>query len=188
MLSKARQTFLALTQPFDSDYWAYWETILKGAEWIQCSKSMGQSRSNKPFICSFSCFPRFKKYLHTPMTKTADVKNHLLQLLKPSGPVTHSKINSQLLHCLEPNTDTDRILAKTNLAKDPTNYGLRREHPYYCLTCKKKFTMIDTNEVTRVTSRLSARTLHMFQITLQHCTTKKYAEIFHLKWRLKIKR
>lgn len=65
--------------------------LFKGAEWIQCSKSMGQGRSNKPFICGFSPFPRFKKYLHTPMTKRADVKNHLLQLLKPSGPVTHSK-------------------------------------------------------------------------------------------------
>lgn len=48
--------------------------------------------------------------------------------------------------------------------------------------------MIDSKEVTQVISRLNARTLHVFQITLQHCTIKKYAEIFHLKWRLKIKR
>lgn len=47
--------------------------------------------------------------------------------------------------------------------------------------------MTDSKEVTRVISRLSARTLHVFQIMLQHCTTKKYAEIFHLKWGLKIK-
>lgn len=47
--------------------------------------------------------------------------------------------------------------------------------------------MTDSKEVSRIISRLSARTLHVFQITLQHCTTKKYAEIFHLKWRLKIK-
>lgn len=59
--------------------------LFKGAEWIQCSKSMVQSRPNKPFICGFSPFPRFKKYLHTSMT------NHLLQLLRPSRPVTPSK-------------------------------------------------------------------------------------------------
>lgn len=121
----------------------------------------------------------------------ADVKNHLLWTFKAQQFCHPFKINSQLFHCLEPYTDTDRVLAEANPAKDQLSYAVRIVwRPSWLLPHlkkKKKITMTDSKEVTRVISRLSARTLHVFQITLQHCTTKKYAEIFHLKWRLKIK-
>lgn len=93
MLSKARHAFLALIQSFDSDYQAYWETIFYSMEQNQFSvqNQWAEVDQISPSICSFSPFPRFKKYLHTPITRGADVKNHLLQLLRPSGPVTHSK-------------------------------------------------------------------------------------------------
>lgn len=150
---------------------------------------MGQSRSNQPFICGFSPFPRFKKYLHTPVTEQM-WKITCYGLLKPSDPVTHSKSILSYFTASSP-TDTDRVLAEANPAKDQLSYAVRTVwRPSWLLPHlkkKKKITVTDSKEVTRVISRLSARTLHVFQITLQHCTTKKYAEIFHLKWRLKIK-
>lgn len=55
----------------------------------------------------------------------ADVKNHLLWTSKAQWSCHPFKINSQLFHCLQPYTDTDRVLAEANPAKDQLSYAVR---------------------------------------------------------------
>lgn len=97
------------------------------------------------------------------------MKIHLLQLSTLSGPVTHSKSIPSYFPVLN---------AVQKLTSLRTVWRASSRLPHL----KKKYTIvIDSKEAKLVISRLSARTLHVFQITLQHCTTKKYAEIFHLE-------
>lgn len=112
-----------------------------------------------------------------PSWKKAEVKNHLLQFLKLTGSVALSNQLPVILSVVD-------LQGKTpGPAEEQNNHHFKtaRRASLLLPLKKKKITMIDNKETVLVISRQSARTRHVFQIMQQHCTTKKYAEVFHLK-------